>query len=246
MNRNLLYYKYNEATIKDKRKNVYNSFMKLSENIKDGTITRISTADLKLLFELYDNIFFDDWFKDEFTGKLKFSLSKRMIRSAGLTLCPKNIKPENFYIEIRIGVDFFFNYGLLEENKSVGGLETKDSLEALQLVFEHELCHAIEFIYFHKSSCRGDRFKTMAYNLFGHTQSYHQLPTYRSIAGEKLDLKVGDKAFFDYKNSLIKGVIYAINKRATVMVPDKKGRYADKWGNRYTKYYVSLGNIRKM
>jgi len=52
----------------------------------------------------------------------QFSLSRRMTRSAGLTLCPKNIdkiQPEELVLEIRMGVDFFFHYSLIEGSKTV-------------------------------------------------------------------------------------------------------------------------------
>jgi hypothetical protein len=217
--------------------------MQQSPNIKDGTISTISTADLKLLFELYDQVFLENWFKESFKGKLKFSLSRRMTKSAGLTLCPKNvdkISPEELVIEIRIGVDFFFHYGLIKGSKSVCGVKTSSSLEALQLVFEHELCHVLEFINFKRSNCSGERFKAIANNLFGHTESYHKLPTHKQIAMQKLGLKIGDTVTFNSEGKRLTGIIYNINKRATVMVRNNKGPLIDKRGNRYSKYYVPL------
>ncbi|HBG22775.1 MAG TPA: hypothetical protein DDW83_05915, partial [Peptococcaceae bacterium] len=99
--------------------------MKESENIKSGAISTVSTLDLRLLFALYDRIFLGDWFKKNFKGELKFSLSRRMTRSAGSTRCPKNIAelaPHELVLEIRIGVDFLFNYGLIEGPKPVCGV----------------------------------------------------------------------------------------------------------------------------
>jgi hypothetical protein len=171
-----------------------------------------------------------------------------MTRSAGHTKCPKNkdrIKPEDFSIEIRIGVDFFFQYDRLEGNKAVGGISTSDSLEALQLVFEHELCHAIEFICFGESNCGADRFKSIAGNLFGHKGEFHSLPTYRQIAFQKMGLKLGDIVSFSFKGNKFHGILYGINKRAIVMVKDKPGQYTDKQGNNYSKYYVPLNILEK-
>jgi len=218
-----------------------------SDNINSKTINTMSAADLKLLFQLYDEVFLENWFKEGFKGKLRFSLSRQMTKSAGLTRCPKNIntiKPEELVIEIKIGVDFFFHYNMLEGSKAVGGVDTGSSLEALQLVFEHELCHVIEFIHFSKSNCRGERFKTLAGNLFGHTESHHKLPTHKQIANEKLGLNIGDDVAFTFEGKKLTGILYSINKRATVMVRDKNGPLADKQGRRYSKYYVPL-NILK-
>lgn len=239
----LLNTKYSRKEIEGRRRKISKLFRSRSENITSETINAISSADLELLFELYDQIFFDNWFQEVYQGKVKFSLSRRMTRSAGSTICPKNmgkIKPEDQVIEIRIGVDFFFHYQTLEGEKTVCGIKTTTALEGLQLVFEHELCHLIEFVHHHLSSCKGDRFKTMARNLFGHLESHHQLPTYRQIAREKFGLQVGDTVSFTYEGKRLKGIINNINKRATVLVRDKKGQMVDEEGNRYSKYYVPL------
>jgi len=233
-------------TIDNRREKVSKLMMQKSANIKNGTISTISVNDLELLFQLYDEIFFEDWFKKEYKGKLKFSLSRRMTKSAGLTLCPKNIdkiKPEEVVIEIRIGVDFFFQYDSVEGGKTVGGVKTNNGLRALQLVFEHELCHVIEFLHFKVSSCSKERFKVLASNLFGHTESCHKLPTYRQIAVERFGLNIGDTVSFNFDGKKLKGILYNINKRATIMVRDKNGSLADKDGVRYSKYYVPLKRI---
>jgi len=53
-------------------------------------------------------------------------------------------------------------------------------------------------------------------------------------------MKVGDMVTFVVDGESKKGLIKGINKRATVMVQDPKGIFADRQGNRYTKYYVAL------
>lgn len=235
--------KLNNNDILSKRKEISKLLILKSDNINSENVSDISIADLKLLFQLYNEVFFENWFNDKYKGKLKFSLSRRMTKSAGLTLCPKNIdkiKPEELIIEIRIGIEFFFHYDSIKEGKTVGGVKTSNSLEALQLVFEHELCHVIEFIHFRKSNCSGERFKGLANNLFSHTESYHKLPTYRQIANQKLGLNIGDNVLFTFEGKRLKGILYNINKRATVMVQDNNGNMIDKRGVRYSKYYVPL------
>lgn len=239
----ILEMKLENEEILNKRKEISRLLMLASTNIKDGTVKSISVADLELLFQLYDLEFFENTFKESYKGKLKFSLSRRMTRSAGLTLCPKNIskiKPEDLVLEIRIGVDFFFQYGAVEGTKVVCGIKTCNSLEALLLVFEHELCHVLEFINFGRSNCGGKRFKAIAGNLFRHTDSYHRLPTHRQIARQKLGIKIGDTVSFSHDGKTLTGIIYNINKRATVMVKTSKGPLIDNRGNRYSKFYVPL------
>ncbi|MGI6435256.1 MAG: hypothetical protein ACOX0F_07845 [Syntrophomonadaceae bacterium] len=214
-----------------------------SPNIKSLSINRMSSSDLKLLFDLYDEIFFEQQFAKEYKGRINFSLSTRLIKAAGKTLSPKNIiqlKPENLALEIRIGTYFFFKYDEIESEKSVAGIVTSSALEALQLVFEHELCHVIELIMFKTSNCSRERFKTLARNLFGHTESTHQLPTPRHIAQQKYGFKIGHRVSFYFDNRRLEGILYRINKRATVMVQDDKGDHIDKQGNRYIKYFVPI------
>jgi len=229
--------------IQCKRTQMAEQLMQKSSGIKSPQLTSISTVDLQLLFELYDETFFQNWFQNHFNGKMKFSLSRKMTNSAGKTLCPKNIskiKPGDLVLEIRIGVDFFLYYGQLAKSNTVCGLKTTNSLEALLLVFEHELCHVLEFLLFGKSSCKGVRFKTMAGNMFGHTDSYHKLPTNKQIANKVFGLKIGDAVSFRHKERRLTGLLYNVNKRAVVLVPDRSGMLADRQGKRYTKYYVPL------
>ncbi|MBF0469388.1 MAG: SprT-like domain-containing protein [Desulfamplus sp.] len=240
--------RYDENTIRIKRKGVADRLVKESVNIKSTRITKISNGDLQILFRYYDQIFFDNWFENNFKGKFEFSLSRRMTRSAGITMCPKNISslnPEQVKIEIRMGIDFFFKYDQLDGSKVVCGIETRNSLEALQIVFEHEICHAIEFIIHNKSNCHADRFKKLSNNLFGHTDSHHKMPTNRQIACAKFGINVGDKVDFIYDGKRINGIISGINKRAAVMVRNTKGAFVDKLGNRYVKYYVPVNCVQK-
>jgi len=243
----ILNVKYSTDVIREKRKEITEILMSKSARVKDGVIRSLSTEELSQLFCLYDRIFFMDWFKENFKGRLKFSLSRRMTKSAGLTICPKNpekIKPEDLTLEIRIGVDFFLQYETIQGSKSVGGIEAGNSLEALQLVFEHELCHVIEFINYKKSNCKGKRFKKLAENLFGHTESCHRLPTQRQIARQKLGLNIGDMVSFEFKGKRMTGILYNINKRATIMVKNSKGAFIDNRGNRYSKYYIPLNLLQ--
>jgi hypothetical protein len=226
-----------------KRKKITELLLLKSYCIKSEVITGMAIQDLELLYELYDQIFFNNLISSSFEGKFKFSLSKRMTKSAGMTICPKNIgklDAKDIWIDIRIGIEFFYHYNQLEGKKMVGGYEASNAVEALLLVFEHELCHAIEFMLFHKSSCSKERFKSIAYNLFHHTESSHTLPTYKKIAQQKLGLNIGDKVTFEFEDRTLNGILYNINKRATVMVRDNNGRMVDSAGNRYAKYYVPL------
>lgn len=240
---------YTVEEIRKKREAVRQQFISRSSNISSGTITQISTTDLSLLFGLYDQLFLGGYVTHNLKGKLILSLSGRMTKVAGKTMVPQNIahlKPEAITYEIRVGVNFFFQYYSISRDKVVCGIKTSDALEAFQIVFEHELCHLVEYHEFRSSSCKKERFKTIARNIFGHTDVYHHLPTDREIADAMYGFKVGDRVSFEFEGKQMKGIINGIHKRATVMVPDKNGMYADRKGKRYSKYYVSLNAMNNI
>ncbi len=237
-----------DSDISLRRDMIRDAVIAASDNIKSGDINTIGTIDLDLLFKLYDEIFFDYFFTNNFKGKLTFSLSKRMSRSAGKLIIPRNLKylkPDEEVYDLRMAVDFYFKFKDLEREKTVNGIIAKDSLEALQLVFEHELCHLIEAHLFRETSCKKARFKTLAANFFGHIESYHELPTAVEIVAEKYNIKPGEHIYFDYEGKTIKGFVQAINKRATIMVADKKGVYENKNGIRFSKWYVPVNALKK-
>jgi hypothetical protein len=218
-----------------------------SYNIKCGKIIDISADDLKLIFKLYDKCFFNSYFKENFNGVLDFSLSKRLTRSAGVTVKYKNNNKKNIEkYEIKIGINFFLRFDELSRDKMVNGIYTKDSLDALLLVMEHEICHLIEFHVYGDSNCKGIRFRGISSRLFNHNGRYHQLPTNIEIANERFGLRVGDNVCFEYEGRMMKGIIYRINVRATVMVNDRNGQYCDGKGERYAKWYIPLKELKRL
>ncbi|NLW92753.1 MAG: hypothetical protein GXY34_14290 [Syntrophomonadaceae bacterium] len=244
----ILKIRYDGAEVSEKRRQIREAVIQRSANVKSFDIKKISGEDLELLYELYDSLFFQDWFRNNYRGTLEFSFSRRMTKSAGITSFPRNIdpsRPSNVVVKVKISTDFILRYGSAEGERSVAGIGTESSLEALQLIFEHEMVHVIEFIHFQRSSCKGKRFKTIASNLFSHTESYHRLPTNQEIARQQLGIIPGDRISFRFEGKQLEGIVHRINKRATVMVPDQHGAFADKKGNRYAKYYVPLSIIRK-
>ena len=235
----ILKIKYKEEEIENKRNEIRNKIIEKSCNIKTGSIKVISERDLYITLELYDEIFFNNCLKENFRDNLKLSLSKRMSSNAGKTV----VKGDNY--EIVISVKLLFNYDDVKRNKKVSGIVTKDSLHSMQLIFEHELIHLIEFYIFKKSSCKKQRFKTLSKNIFAHKDVYHQLPLDREIVTNGYGYNIGDKVTFIFKGDRYNGIISSINKRATVMVLDSKGEYVDKYKNRYTKWYVPLKNLKQ-
>lgn len=242
----LVNFKYEEGIISHKRLKVYELFLKHSINIKSNDVKSIAPIDLDIMFRIYDLVFLGSWFKEKFKGKIKFSLSKRMTRSAGMTIYPKNLfklSPSDIFVEIRIGVDFLFRYNLMKSKTSVCGIKVDCSLLALMLIFEHELVHCLEVLNYGDTNCTEKRFKLIANNLFLHSESYHHLPTQIQLASKNMGINIGDNVKFMYEGEKLAGFIHAINKRATVLVKDSKGSMMDKKGNRYIKYYIPLSML---
>ena len=61
-----------------------------------------------------------------------------------------------------------------------------------------------------------------------------------------MEVRDGVEIISTYEDKVVIGIINRINKRATVMVKNNKGQYVDNKGNRYIKYYVSLGALKKV
>jgi len=234
--------------INEKRNIIRNELFASSDNIKCGKLEKFADSDLYLLFRIYDNLYLNDWFKNNFEGIIiNFKFSRRLKSSAGITKCQKNISiPEKQTFEIDISADFLFDYHKVDRDIYVNGIKTEDSLDALMLVFEHELCHVLENLQYGKTSCRGKRFKNMAYMLFGHTDVTHALPTNYEINQLNYKLKIGDRAAFEFEGKAMQGIINRINKRATVMVENQNGKYIDRLGKRYQKFYVPLDMLHKI
>ncbi len=242
----LIKLKYTNQAIYNKRAEIRAGFLDRSQNIHDGKITRLSNLDLEILFQLYDAFFLRSYFAEQFKGTLRFTLSTRMTRSAGMIHSPRNLpslRPEEEHYEIKIGTGFLFNYSQLERDKRVNGIISRDSLEALQLVLEHEICHLVELHTCKTSSCRRQPFKSLALQLFAHTEGHHHLPTGKEIAAVRDGFLPGMKVRFQHGGVTYSGVIYRITQRATVMVPQPRGDFQDSRGNRYEKYYVPLAEL---
>jgi len=238
--------KYTQEEINSKRERIRKLLFENSKMIKSGVLDKVEDRDLWLLYSFYDEIFLKNYFRDNFKGKLGISFSKRLTSSGGVTKCFGNIQKlpkEDYKFEIKISVNFLFDYYKIDRDKIVNGYNTKDNLEAMLLVFEHELCHMIEFLHTGSSSCKKTPFKTMAKDIFGHTDVYHAMPTKKELAKKVYNIKLGQEVSFEYQGRVLNGIVSAVNKRASVMVEDSRGDYVDKKGKKYLKYYVPLNML---
>ena len=125
-----------------------------------------------------------------------------------------------------------------ERTVRVTGVECRTRLDALMRVMEHELVHLAELLGWDSSSCTQDRFQTIAWQVFGHTDHRHALITPRERAAA-VGVRPGAHVRFEFRGKPLQGVVNRVTKRATVLVPANDGeQFSD--GNTYRKYYVPV------
>ena len=242
MQRDIALMKLSREEVIGRRDEIKKQFIKKSMNYLEYGLVDISAVDIKILFNVYDDIFLQGLFK-KYKMNIKFSISSRMTSAAGKTLAKtKNGKLVNDF-EIRLSKVFFNNLLKTEEDREVCGLKCEDRLMAVMLVMEHEMVHLMEFVIYGDSNCSNPRFKILAKNIFGHTQSNHKLPNNREVLKREKNMVLGDMVCFDFKNRKTEGILYKVNKRAVVMVKSENGQYSDKKGTKYEKYYVPLEKL---
>jgi len=212
---------------------------------------------VRLLMEHYDTIYFDQLCRRLLRNnaeQLDFRVSSRMTSVGGKTtvhtLDRARDRGRHFprrHFEITVSATLLFQSRFDPESGPnpicVAGVPCSDRLDAMQRIFEHELIHLIEFLVWNDSSCGRRQFKDIARRLFGHRQSHHQLVTPRESARQDFGIAIGDFVTFNHADNQYAGFVNHINRRATVLVPDKNGqRYTD--GKRYVKFYVPLALLR--
>ncbi len=205
-----------------------------------NSIDILTLENISSLIDIYDSYVLKGYIVNAIPKGIKVSLSNRMTSSGGKTIFSKRGRECTY--EIRISNRVIEGYIKDNRSKIVCGIEARDALEALMLILEHEICHVIEFREYGNSNCKGERFKNIAFNFFGHTSSYHEILKSKDALNETISnsFAKGQVVQFKYKGVLYEGIISNINKRATVMVKDVNGAYRDNHGFSYSKWYIPL------
>jgi hypothetical protein len=108
---------------------------------------------------------------------------------------------------------------------------------------EHEMLHLAEMLGWDRSNCAARRFKALSLNIFGHTESHHQMITPQERAIVHFGVKPGARVTFDWEGKQMFGVVNSIRRRVTVLVPSATGiPYSD--GKRYEKFYVPVERLK--
>ncbi|WP_346940091.1 hypothetical protein [uncultured Clostridium sp.] len=235
----------NDSTVNINDKENMRSFIKKDFCIRHkinmlNSIDILTLKNISSLIDIYDYYVLRGYLVKTIPEGIKVSISNRMTSSGGKTIFSK--RGREYSYEIRISNRVMERF--IEDNRSkiVCGIKAIDTLEALMLILEHEICHVIEFSKYGNSNCKEERFKTIAFNLFGHKSSYHEILKKEDTLNKtiKSSFAKGQVVQFKYKGILYEGIISNINKRATVMVKDINGAYRDNNGFSYSKWYIPL------
>ncbi|MCA9041235.1 MAG: hypothetical protein KDA65_12855 [Planctomycetaceae bacterium] len=216
-------------------------------------LERLVASDLELLFQLYDDHCFQGLCRkliaDE-GAELRFRCSNRMTRAGGKTTRRTYARRARgkAWREYEIAISSFLlndNFSANSRPISVCGYVCEHRLHALQRIMEHEIVHLIEMLLWDNSSCAASRFRGIASRWFGHREFNHQLITPREKALVDHGVRPGSVVQFEYEGRAQTGIVNRISKRATVLVPDRRGeRYSD--GRRYLKFYVPLASLKRV
>jgi len=221
------------AEIHDRRAAILTELCRLDEGFSAIPVRSIKASTLDAMLHGYDMRFFHGALCRAY-GLLTVTLSSRLLSSAGKFVYSKSRNTRLNKAEIRMSGDFLMR---LEHGPfSLNGLTVSTPQEAFLLVFEHELCHALELALYGETG-HSSRFLSLANRLFGHTEMKHQLPTRKAAAAQN-GITVGSICSFVYQNRVYTGQITYVGKTATVMVQSPTGEYRDKRGRRYAKYRV--------
>lgn len=253
--RRLVELRYPSDEVAARTKAIYERILRDSPRVRAGNFTQIAAADLTLMYELYDERFFAGGLAQLVKASgapLRFELSARLTRSAGLT---KRFSPRTrpgappappTLFEISLSTTLLFqSFRDVQRTIRVNGLVCNDRLEAAQRVFEHELLHLLEMLAYVSSDCDAERYKTLAWNLFAHTQTKHDLVTQNERARAKFDVRVGDRVSFTFEGRPLVGVVNRITRRATILVEDERG-VAHSDGKKYLKFYIPLPMLTRV
>lgn len=228
---------------------IFQSMLRASRTIQHPNFQALHVQDLKSMFHLYDDIFFNgqiDLALANMGSSLTFRVSRRMTSAGGKTTrwhYPKSQhRPPRF--EIALSSTLLFESFQNQRPIQVTGLSCQSRLEAMQRVMEHETIHLCEMLVWFHSSCAAGRFLRIANGLFDHRKSSHELLTPVDKARKDLGIRVGDQVKFSLNGEQMVGTVNRITRRATVLVPHQRGqKYTD--GGSYLKFYVPLTQLQR-
>lgn len=237
-----------QSDIDERRASIRAHVLQHSRVIQQANFLRYYDGDLGLLFDHYDRLFFANTITDRLKRDrlnyptLRFS---GRLRSAGGRTTRTRHRDGTITYGIEIATHILADNFKDAAHRSVevSGIACTDRLHALMFIFEHEMLHLYEFLFTSKSNCKAKPFRQLASHLFGHRASVHTMITAREKTWQSTTLRPRDRVEFTFEGQVLRGIINRINRRATVLVENPRGRkYTD--GKRYVSYYVAIPHLR--
>ncbi len=230
--------------IRARERDIEQHILANSKLLRGVNFQELCSDDLRLIYQLYDESFFRSAISAELfrtKSELNFRLSNRLTSAAAKTTVFKHLRKSRYEIAFSTTL-LAGSFVAAGQAHWVAGRLCESRLQALQRLMEHELIHLVELLSFGNSSCGAKRFKTLSANLFQHECSHHRLLRPGERMRAELGLGVGDRVSFTYAGRQYFGRINRVTKRATILVPDGRGRpYAD--GGRYRKFHVPIERL---
>jgi len=220
-----------------------------SRAMSDENFAATNVADLRLMSELYDSMYFDSSCiaLAKHYG-MAFRWSSRMTRAGGKTT--RTVRRATLRRSAEIHYEITLSSSLLFQTFQddlrpikVCGRPCHNRLEAMQRIVEHEAIHLAEMLVWIDSDCAAGRFQAIANRLFGHTEHRHELVTQRERAAKLFDIRVGSRVYFMHDGHPVQGVVNRITRRATVLVESPQGEMYSN-NKRYLKYYVPIAGLK--
>ena len=228
-----------QPIILQKRAAILSALLVRDEGFCAIPVKSLRSSTLTVMLSLYDDMFLAGYLQKAYS-QMEISCSSRLTSAAGKFIYSKDPAKRTQKAEIRMSSDFLFR--LHQGPFELNGLCVSTPQEAFLIVFEHELCHALETALY-GSTGHSKRFLSLACGLFGHTAIRHSLPTRKQEAAKE-GFAVGSRASFPFEGKILTGQITYVGKTATVMVPSPAGTYRDRAGKRYAKYRVPLSQLQ--
>jgi hypothetical protein len=210
-----------------KFKKIYDYLLK---NVVKIINFKINKNHVEKTFKILDKIYFNNTitnFMNNTKSKLKFSISSRLKKTAGYCKWKKIIDNNGNFnygdFEIQISKPIIDNLFSNKKTKSlkINGIHCFNKLECYINLFQHEITHLLIAIicedYGKGMGGHTKMFKSIAYNLFGHTEYKHLLLEGDSIKMEeeilfnKTNVEIGDYIITkEIKKKIFEGEVYKI------------------------------------
>lgn len=224
---------YTPEEIATYRYRIKDNFLENSSIRHHGGFEAVSPLDIRLMFFLYDKLFFKGRLAQRVTKRIQFRFSNRMTKAGGKVTYTKHEKTYVLSLSLPLIREPFASS---TTPVLVNGIQCKDSTDAMMSIMEHELIHILEFELYGSSSCGRRRFKDFAKRIFGHSDNKHHLTLGSSKKIVSMDITIGSKVTFEYNGTMYAGTIARITKRATVILDPSCNK-------KYERFYVPLENL---